>query len=613
MKLRCDGQSPCGSCTKRNLKCNNTVKQTKPKIEGPKAHAATAKIASHLKNDDPESSDRGSIRFLLNGGTDGFTEKFHLPPHSDRTRSMQYHNQKELNETSNLHDNKERLFSDFDDLSSFGESFMSMTTGPFPELQKPLPDNRMDDLAAPALIPPSQDAKTDVIERDGVSSSYGSGNSLSKALIQEILAKAWPVMKDVNAQREISSNLQFLLTPRRIHKFVSLCFQCWNPNINIFHVPSFTYEESPMHLLVSLIFMGAMYSKEEHEASVARRMLDFAELYVFSADLFSADHEVRRMFVSHPVSDEECMDWTQVQIVQGAFAMVAMQYWAGSKSSRNRAMEVRYSEVIRAVRRMGLTRCRHLPEERLNQTAWIRTECRIRLINHIALFDSAHHFYSNFPCRFTTSELLYDLPCEDTIFAAKHPFSHPNFCFSRNLTIYEVFQYLFQDEIATKVCGNAQNEQEERNITIGRSLTTTDMFFLVHTLHSYISSHMVTLAHTMCIKHRDKTTNGTSQRSFVSTSQQQQPSSSFAPADDPVLASIRNALNNWRTLWVDLRARTPTDEWTAMGFTKDAYRFWQVANLLISKKRSIDVITQMEVKCDDKLEKLKVLLQDDND
>ena len=23
MKLRCDGQSPCGSCQKRNLECNN--------------------------------------------------------------------------------------------------------------------------------------------------------------------------------------------------------------------------------------------------------------------------------------------------------------------------------------------------------------------------------------------------------------------------------------------------------------------------------------------------------------------------------------------------------------------------------------------------------------
>lgn len=23
MKLRCDGQSPCGSCVKRNLDCNN--------------------------------------------------------------------------------------------------------------------------------------------------------------------------------------------------------------------------------------------------------------------------------------------------------------------------------------------------------------------------------------------------------------------------------------------------------------------------------------------------------------------------------------------------------------------------------------------------------------
>ena len=83
--------------------------------------------------------------------------------------------------------------------------------------------------------------------------------------------------------------------------------------------------------------------------------------------------------------------------------------------------------------------------------------------------------------------------------------------------------------------------------------------------------------------------------------------------NDPVLKGIRAALSRWRTLWLNLKSRIPAEEWAAMGFMKTAYNFFQVANLLITKKHSVDVIMQMEVKCEDKLEKLKVLLQDDND
>lgn len=103
-----------------------------------------------------------------------------------------------------------------------------------------------------------------------------------------------------------------------------------------------------------------------------------------------------------------------------------------------------------------------------------------------------------------------------------------------------------------------------------------------------------------------KRSGGTSRTSSSSTIQSTSP-------DDPVLGSIRGALSRWRTLWVSLRTRIPADEWAAMGFMKTAYNFWQVANLLIAKKHTVDVIMQMEVKCEDKLERLKVLLQDDND
>lgn len=83
--------------------------------------------------------------------------------------------------------------------------------------------------------------------------------------------------------------------------------------------------------------------------------------------------------------------------------------------------------------------------------------------------------------------------------------------------------------------------------------------------------------------------------------------------EDSLLASIRIALNRWRDHWVTLRNKVSSDEWASMGFYKNGYNFWLVSQLLITKKDAVDVIMQLEVHCEDKLERLKVLLLDEQD
>ncbi|GAM37648.1 hypothetical protein TCE0_024r07737 [Talaromyces pinophilus] len=555
MKLRCDGQSPCSSCVKRNLTCNNTGKPKNPRLGLPPSTES-----SLLKNEELESSDRGSISFLLNDGTDSFTERFRLPPRSDRARGTLYHTQKELEEatspaktyaldasTPNLNPG---FFSEFDDLSTFDESFMSFMTGPFAESQKSMVDPYSGTFAAHALLQlPNQDPKVGLTDD---SPFYETESAFSSALIQAILAKTWTVT---------------------------------------------------MPLLAAVVFMGAMYSNEEREAYVARRMIDFAELYVFSTDVFSSEHEVSCTFVGRSTTEPERKDWANFQNLQAGYVMVVTQYWAGSKTARNRAMEARFNEVVLTARRMELTRCQHLPEDRIHETLWIQKECRIRTMNVIALLDCAFSFYSNFPCRITPSELECDLPCEESVFNCEHPFAQLKFRFTRETTIYEAFQHLFEDEPETSNCQHGQHHSNycQHTPSIGTTFTVTDMFLLIHILYTYINSHMTVLAPIMRIRQLQK-----QKGPPTATSQ------SIA-SDDPVLASIRAALGRWRTLWLNLKSRIPADEWAAMGFMKTAYNFFQVANLLITKKHSVDVIMQMEVKCEDKLEKLKVLLQDDND
>lgn len=83
--------------------------------------------------------------------------------------------------------------------------------------------------------------------------------------------------------------------------------------------------------------------------------------------------------------------------------------------------------------------------------------------------------------------------------------------------------------------------------------------------------------------------------------------------EDSILGSIRTALARWRDHWIALRSQVSSDEWASMGFYKNGYNFWLVSQLLITKKDAVDVIMRMEVNCEDKLEKLKVLLADEQD
>lgn len=90
-------------------------------------------------------------------------------------------------------------------------------------------------------------------------------------------------------------------------------------------------------------------------------------------------------------------------------------------------------------------------------------------INIISLLDCAFSFYQNFPCRLTPGELECDLPCDDFVFNCKHPFTHEHFRFTRETTIYEAFQYLFDDDQPiSKINGTSMD------------FTVLDTFILIH-------------------------------------------------------------------------------------------------------------------------------------
>lgn len=300
--------------------------------------------------------DRGSIKFLLNAGTDSFTERFHLPPRSDRARGLVYHNQRGLEDAVDAilpyngkgdHTDAAPAFIEWDPttLNLFEDTFKSLLQGPFGSLPELTEDPYPDGAAYHAIIPPGLDPN---LTLPGEQAVYEPEKPFATALIQSILTRAWTVPLNTKAQDELSTNLNFLLTTARIQKFVTLYFKYWHTNSPMIHPPSFDVETVPLPLLASVVFMGAIYSNDERETCIAKRLLDFAELFVFSSDVFSYESEIAASFGDAIRSyNEDINSWTQFQNFQAGFIMIIVQYWAGSRVSRNRVMESRFGDLIK--------------------------------------------------------------------------------------------------------------------------------------------------------------------------------------------------------------------------------------------------------------------------
>lgn len=96
------------------------------------------------------------------------------------------------------------------------------------------------------------------------------------------------------------------------------------------------------------------------------------------------------------------------------------------------------------------------------------------------------------------------------------------------------------------------------------------------------------------------------------------PTTSFAPdggrlARGAMTGDTREALAQWRISWERACAQTAGQPPKLAGMFRNAFYFWLVARSIINKEEAIDVITNMEVNCDDALTKLKVLFQNDVD
>lgn len=180
----------------------------------------------------------------------------------------------------------------------------------------------------------------------------------------------------------------------------------------IIHWPTFDTEKVALPLLLAAALTGAASSHPDDDAAKyrlsARSCLNTAEEYIFAA---LEDIGVTTT-ASSGVSDEV------IQICQAALLISALQTSLHDEETRRRVIMRRHPSLISALRRFGLMRTRHVPETQKRWSDFIRHESIIRLVTWTFLADSILPAFSNLPPCMTLSEMIGDLPSDDTIWNA---------------------------------------------------------------------------------------------------------------------------------------------------------------------------------------------------
>jgi hypothetical protein len=353
MKLGCDGSNPCKTCRHKKIECKFSRLESKGlvirkdgrSIAGGNYQATsdpTRHLAPKIGSDNHLSSDRGSINFLLNSGTASFIECFRLPSSHERRNLFNFRNIQKASDS--VVDPLELFGSSSDNGSNFSEFFEdeSIDWSLFEEenllrfLSSPFNDSQ-----AFGPTPPIVDISFPV--------EWEPPSLQSSAIVQCVMNRAMLMHIDHHEQSNISQNLNYLFTPSKIDKFISLYFEFWHPHCPILHQESFNIQTAPIPLVTAVTMMGAMYSQVDREVNTAKLLLDLVEFYIFSLDDLTDEYEIRQVLRIPPISipDSITLSTIAFQNLQAAYVMICVQFWAGNMVSRKRAADTRFAVAVK--------------------------------------------------------------------------------------------------------------------------------------------------------------------------------------------------------------------------------------------------------------------------
>jgi hypothetical protein len=200
------------------------------------------------------SSDRGSIKFLLNSGTASFMECFRFPSSNERRSIATFRDETSGSNAPHFFGNGSENGSTFSDpfedepidWSLFqDENLLRFLSSPLTEVQMPT-----DDMLAPMFMDPNF-AQVRPVTGLSFPMEWEPASAQSAGIVQALLEKVTSLNLNPEEQAGISQHLNYLFTPSRIQKFVFYCSPAfvWRRDSN--HTPAHSHDSHGSYVLTS--------------------------------------------------------------------------------------------------------------------------------------------------------------------------------------------------------------------------------------------------------------------------------------------------------------------------------------------------------------------------
>lgn len=342
-----------------------------------------------------------------------------------------------------------------------------------------------------------------------------------------------------------------LLSAEKIAIFIKLYFRHWHKHGPIVHEPSFNPCVAAIPLVLALMALGAMYSKDPQEVIKIKILLDTIETYIYSLPGLSEEYD-------HPgrqyakLKDGATPEWQQYQLeeMQGAYLMIVLQYWTGTATARKRVRQARFTRIIEIYRYLGMNNVQHPADFKITDEqsfkTWTLKEAYIRTATIAMMLDNAFGIFNNITPRLQWSEIDLPFPSEDRYF---------EFASYEELLADSRFPYpkpKIKDAFMMLISAGDNWKDELRCLRLG-TLNAMDMQMLMHMIYTYFWTH-----------------------TFASP---------FATLPTMSMASLllpfKSVMTNWKNIWDEIKASMAVDEWNTLGFRRTAEIYYDAVKAII--------------------------------
>ncbi|PYI07519.1 hypothetical protein BO78DRAFT_341300 [Aspergillus sclerotiicarbonarius CBS 121057] len=328
-----------------------------------------------------------------------------------------------------------------------------------------------------------------------------------------------------NADQLDVAELASLFTISNLSVFISAYFQSLHWHLPIVHFPTFDPGKVSNPLLLSIFLTGATYATSQDGPTLASRILDIAEEYIFRqlANLSTTPYPAGPTLVP------------SLEIIQGALIIEMLQFGQGETGTRRRIRIIRHPCVISTTRSLGIFQSKRSVAPKLyDDETWkaaIAEEVCIRVACWAFLADGFLTVCFNNHPTLSIFEMDCEFPWRSALFEAENASSFNEIASSqtaeRPLPSLREFITRLLDENAS-----------EDLVQWSRSLVGEHLLILMYAMHSLAFQARTGLF------------------GWVSTN------------------PIKRAAENWRSIWDSLSSIVEKDRVQHLGYPKHAEELW---------------------------------------